>query len=240
MDLRILSIGTLAAHPLWDERHPVRTGHSTTTLIRSGDATILVDPGLPAQALKARLGERANIGPGEVTHVFLTTFNPECRRGIELFDNAEWLLSEKERELIGVPLAHSLARLAETKDLAESAGEEFDEDQQAMMAVLQRDVAVLARCKPAPDSIAPGVDLFPLPGFSEGLCGVLVNEPTRTTLICGDAIPTVEHLMEGKVLPTCANREKALESYQEAVEIADVLVLGRDNLSPSPSRGGIG
>ena len=30
---RIISIGTLAAHPLWEERNDVRTGHATTTLI---------------------------------------------------------------------------------------------------------------------------------------------------------------------------------------------------------------
>jgi hypothetical protein len=32
------------------------------------------------------------------------------------------------------------------------------------------------------------------------------------------------------VLPDCADREAAKESFEEAVEIADVLVLGRDNL----------
>lgn len=240
MDLRIISIGTLSAHPLWDERTPVRTGHATTTLVQSEGANIIIDPGLPAPALNARMSERTKLRPKDITHVFLTSFNPECRRGIELFDQAKWLLSERERESIGVPLAHSLARLAETRDLAESTGEEFGEDQRGMLAVLQRDVAILARCEAAADSIAPGVDLFPLPGFSAGLCGVLVNEPTRTTLVCGDAVPTLEHLMQGKVLPTCADREQALESFQEAVEIADVLVLGRDNLTLSPNSRGIG
>ncbi len=240
MDVRIISIGTLSAHPLWDERHPIRTGHATTTLIRTGKANILIDPGLPAVALKARLGERVDLQPEEITHVFLTSFNPECRRGIELFTKAEWLLSEKERESIGIPLAQSLARLAEMRDDAEESGEPFDEDQQGMLAVLQRDVAILARCQPAPDSITQGVDIFPLPGFSEGLCGVLINESTKTTLVCGDAVPTSEHLLQGKVLPTCADREQAMESYKEAVEIADVLVLGRDNWAQSPdSRRGI-
>jgi len=240
MDLRIVSIGTLAAHPLWDERSPARTGHATTTLVQTEGANILIDPGLPSPALNARLSERTKLRPKDITHVFLTSFNPECRRGIELFDQARWLLSEKERETIGVPLATSLARLAEARDMAESSGEEFGEDQVGMLAVLQRDVAILARCDAAEDSIAPGVDLFPLPGFSPGLCGVLVNEPTLTTLVCGDAIPTLEHLMQGKVLPTCADREQAMESFQEAVEIADVLVLGRDNQTLSPNKRGIG
>ena len=63
LDFRIISIGTLGAHPLWDERQPVRTGHATTTLIRSGDMTVIVDPGLPAPALKARLHERSGLTP---------------------------------------------------------------------------------------------------------------------------------------------------------------------------------
>ncbi len=239
MDIRILSIGALAAHPLWDERHPVRTGHSTTTLIQTSDAKIIVDPGLPAPALKARLGERAGLTPDAITHVFLTSFNPECRRGIGLFDKAKWLIAEQEREAIGVPIAQSLARLAQNKELAEHAGEEFDESQQTMFEVLERDVAELSRCEPAPDSIVEHVDLFPLPGFSAGLCGLILAEPSRTTLICGDAIPTIEHLDEGKVMPTCADRELAQESFKEAIEIADVLILGRDNMVINPTKRGI-
>ena len=239
MNIRVLSIGTLSAHPLWEERHPVRTGHATTTLIQAGDAKIIVDPGLPAPALKARLGERAGITPNQITHVFLTSFNPECRQGIGLFDQAQWMIYEKERESVGVPIAQSLARLSETRKLAEQAGEEFEENQQLMFEVLQRDVAELARCTPAPDSIIDGVDLFPLPGFSLGLCGLLISEPTQTTLICGDAIPTTEHVEQGKVLPTCADRNMAQESFKEAIEIADVLILGRDNMVLNPTTRGI-
>lgn len=239
MDARVISIGALSANHLWNERDPKRTGHATTTLVRSGHAVILVDPALPAPALRARLGERANLEPKDVTHVFLTSFNPECRRAIELFDRAEWLLSEAERETVGVPMAHSLQRLAQTKDDLDSAGESMSEDQQAMLDIIRRDVALLARTKAAEDSIAPGVDLFPLPGVTQGLCGLLLAEPTRTTLICGDAIPTQDHLEQGKVLPICWDREKAQESFQEAVEIADLLILGRDNAAMNMTRRGV-
>lgn len=239
MDIRVISIGALGANHLWNEREPKRTGHATTTLVRSGRAVILVDPGLPAPALKARLGERANLDPKDVTHVFLTSFAPECRRAIELFDRAEWLLSEAERETVGVPLAQSLHRLAQTREDLEAAGEAFDEDQAAMLEILRRDVAVLSRCRPAPDSLAAGVDLFPLPGVTAGMCGLLLGEASRTTLVCGDAIPTQDHLEQGKVLPTCWDRAKAQESFQEAVEIADLLVLGRDNAVMNMTRRGV-
>jgi glyoxylase-like metal-dependent hydrolase (beta-lactamase superfamily II) len=229
MESRVISIGALSAHPLWNEKQAVRTGHATTTLVRAGDAVILIDPGLPAPALQARLAERAGLTPADITHVFMTTFSPENRRAVELFAQAEWLISERERESVGVPLISSLARLAESAKAAKDAGEELAEDHDVMLQIVQRDVAVLQKCKAAPDSLAKGVDLFPLPGVTLGLTGILLAEPTRTTLICGDAIPTAEHLEQGKVLPSCDDREMAQESFKEAIEIADVLVLGRDN-----------
>lgn len=239
MDIRVISIGALGANHLWNERSPVRTGHATTTLVRAGKAVILVDPGLPAPALKARLGERVNLDPRDVTHVFLTSFNPECRRSLEMFDQAVWLVSERERETVGVPLAQSLHRIAQTKEELDAAGEAMEEDQDAMLRILRQDVAILSRCQAAPDSIAPGVDLFPLPGVSQGMTGLLLGEATRTVLICGDAIPTQDHLEQGKVMPNCQNREQAQESFQEAVEIADLLVLGRDNAVMNMTRRGV-
>ncbi len=66
--------------------------------------------------------------------------------------------------------------------------------------------------------------------MSPGLTGLLVGQrDDESTLICGDAVPTVEHLRERKVLPTCADVDRARTSFGEAIEIADVLVLGRDN-----------
>lgn len=224
VDIRVISIGALSAHPLWDERAPVRTGHATTTLVRVGDVAVLVDPGLPARALVARLHERAGIGPESVTHVFLTSFQPDTTRGLGAFEHAPWLVSEAEREGVGVPIAAQLQRFA-----AEGGDEEVVE-------LLRREVALLKRCKAAPDSLAPGVDLFPVHGATPGTTGLLVSEPSRTTLIAGDAVATVEHLAAGKVLPTCVDVDGAKESFQEAVEIADWFVPGRDNVVANPLR----
>lgn len=221
MDLRVISIGTLAANPLWNERTPVRTGHATTTLIRDGSAVILVDPGLPAQILVARLGERAGIGPEAVTHVFLTSFHPEARRGLEGFERAEWLISQDEREAVGVGLIQQLQR---------------SEEDAGVRTALEREIALLHRCQAAPDRITPAVHLFPLHGQSPGLTGLLLPEAARTVLVCGDAAPTVEHIQRGQVLPSAVDVTAAKESLGEAVEIADLLVPGRDNLCPSPLR----
>ncbi len=223
MDVRVISIGTLSAHRLWDESAPVRTGHATCTLVRAGDRTILVDPGLPERALVARLGERAGIGAEEITDVFLTSFKPDTSRGIRAFDDARWWAAEREREAIGVLLIDQVQRAAAAGD-------------SELRSALETDVAILQRCQPAPDSLVAGVDLFPMPGVTPGLCGLLVAEPTRTTLICGDAVPTVEHLDKGQVLQSAADVTRAQESFNEALEIADVLVLGRDNAVVNPVR----
>jgi glyoxylase-like metal-dependent hydrolase (beta-lactamase superfamily II) len=217
IDARVISIGCLSAHPLWGERAPVRTGHATTTLIRSSGATILVDPGLPEQVIAARLSERAGITPEQVTHVFLSSFHPETHRGLGAFPEATWLIHHDEREGQGVPLVHSLKRAAD-------AGE------RDVVSALEREVAILQRCRPAPDRLAPGVDLFPLPGVTPGTCGLLVALNERTLLIAGDAAPTGEHVRRGMVLPVCFDVNRARESLAEAIQIADLLIPGRDNL----------
>jgi hypothetical protein len=209
--VRVISIGTLAANPHWGERGAVRPAHATTSLIVAGSARILVDPSLPPQALVPRLAERAGVAADDITHVFLTCLNPIHRRGLLAFDKAQWLVSEREREAIGVQLIASLkeAHDAGDQDLAKTLGHEI--------AVIQRTVA-------APDRLAAGVDLFPLPTAG------------ATTLVAGDAVPTIEHLAAGQVLSPCHDLEAARESFSEAVEIADWVVCGRDNIVPNQSR----
>ena len=220
---RIISIGTLAANPHWGERGALRPAHATTTLVVSGAAKILVDPSLPAQVLVPRLAERAGIAADEITHVFLTCLNPIHRRGILAFEKAQWLVSEREREAIGVQLIGSLkeAHDAGDQDLAKTLGHEI--------AVIQRTIA-------APDRLAAGVDLFPLYGVTPGSTGLLLPTAGATTLVAGDAVPTVEHLSAGQVLSPCHDLEAARESFSEAVEIADWVVCGRDNIVPNQSR----
>lgn len=217
LEVRVISIGTLAAHPLWGEKTPVRTGHSTTTLVRSGDVTMLIDPGLPEQMLAARLSERANLRTDQITHVFLTSFHPDTHRGIGAFKGATWWISKPEREGVGLPLIQQLKKASDTGETE-------------IAELLKRQIEVLHRCEEAPEALADRVDIFPLAGLTPGMTGVLVEEPEVTTLICGDAIPTVEHLRRKMILQDASSVEKARESFAEALQIADVLVLGRDGL----------
>jgi glyoxylase-like metal-dependent hydrolase (beta-lactamase superfamily II) len=222
-EYKVISIGTLAAHLLWNEKSPVRTGHATTTLISAGTAQILVNPALPAAALLARLSERSPIRPQQITHVFLTCFEQDHRRALSAFEHAEWLIHEPEREA-------AMSAYEVTRDEARQA------DDRELIDLVEREIELLERCRNAPDSIAPSVDLFPLPGVTPGTCGLLIALPGSTALLCGDAIPTIEHLAQGKVLPNCASISQAQESFKEAIEIADVLILGRDNIAFNPVR----
>jgi glyoxylase-like metal-dependent hydrolase (beta-lactamase superfamily II) len=221
---RVISIGTLEKNPFWPREDEPRTGHATTTLIRSGDVTLLVDPGLPGQVLGARLKERSGLEPADITHVFLTSFHPDARRAIELFDGAKWLISETEREAVGVPLARQLAAAA-------------DEGETELVDMLKREVALLQRFKAAPVQIAPGVDLFPLPGVTPGMTGLILSHKRYTLLVTGDAIPTSEHLEHGQVLKRAVDVEGAKQSLQEAIDIADLFIPGRDGLLVNPVRG---
>lgn len=242
MQHSVLSIGCLSAHPLRGEQVPVRLGHATCSLIRAGDSVIVVDPGLPPEALRQRLDERAGVRADEVTHVFLTSFKADTCRGIGLFEDATWMVHEAEREGAGVPLAQLLMKVSAD---GESADGDFE-----MRAELEAQIQILQRCEPAPDTLAVDrgrgasgaggakVDLFPLPGVSPGTCGLLLTFPRQTLLIAGDAVATVEHLEQGKVLDRCHDVEQAKTSFADAIEIADMIVPGRDNLCLVPTKRG--
>jgi len=220
MDYRVISIGSLSCHELWQERVESQTAHATTTLVRSGDRVILVDPGLPSQILVARLKERTGLNPSAITDVFLTNFRPAHRRGLEALDSARWYLSDTERLAIDEYLSQQLQR-----DLPIDT-----------RVILEQEMAILKRCQVAPDRLAAQVDLFPLPGFSPGTCGLLLSHINATTLIAGDAVATEEHLEQGRVLKGCFDVQLGQDSFLEAIEIADVVVPGHGNLMLNPAR----
>ncbi len=223
IDYRVISLGTLSAHPLWDEKGERRTGHATTTLITTDDAKIVVNPGLPAQILQARMDERVNLQPRDITHVFMTSLTQDHYRGLRLFEQAEWYAFEAE----------GIAALAGLRDQLERAKSEDDDE---LEGAIQKHLELVRRCRAAEDTITKGVDLFPLPGVTPGSCGLILSLPRQTVLITGDAVATYDHLQQGKVLPHSANIEQAQESFKEAVEIADILILGRGNITFNPFR----
>ncbi len=63
---------------------------STVALVRDGDASIVVDPGMVARRSAILDPLRAlGLEPGDVTHVFLSHHHPDHTMNVALFPNAE-------------------------------------------------------------------------------------------------------------------------------------------------------
>jgi glyoxylase-like metal-dependent hydrolase (beta-lactamase superfamily II) len=221
--LDVISIGTLSRNRLWGETQGVRTAHATTSLIRSGKRNILIDPGLPAPAIVARLFERAGMRAEQIDTVFLTNFRPSHRAGLAAFLKAKVLIHEREQGVV----AEFLRQVIE-----QAPPEDVDRAQ------LAAELKLLESATPAPDKLADNVDLFPLPGYTPGTCGLLIAAATQTTLIAGDAVPTLDHFLAGQVLPDSWDINAAGESMREVYEIADLIVPGHDNLFANPRAAG--
>jgi hypothetical protein len=222
VEFTVVSIGTLSSNPFWHEPAGVRTAHATTTLVRDGRRLILVDPSLPAPALVARLFERTGLEPGRITDVFCTTLRPTHRRSLEAFPHARWLCGQEE-------LTAYRQHLDSLAGSAERMGPEA-------RAALTADRQLLERFAAAEEKLTPAVHLFPLPGPAVGSCGLLLAQPTRTTVIAGDAAVTVEHVLAGQVWSGCADAPAAKGSLSDLLEIADIIVCGHDNYMLSPTR----
>lgn len=220
----IISIGTLARNRLWNENEVVRTPHATTTLIRSGKRLILVDPGLPPAVIGARLSERTGLKPAQIDTVFLTACKPQNMAGVEAFPRAKILVHELEQ---------SFARSQLTRLIEQAPEEDIDR------AYMEKELELLERCEAAEDAVTEDVDLFPLFGYSPGLCGLLIKSPLTTALIAGAAVPTLDHFLAGQVLPDSRDIPQAQESLKEAYEIADLIVPGFDNVFLNPRSQGM-
>jgi len=197
----VLAIGTLARNRFWNETSNVREEFATSSLVRSGDTILLVDPGWPSEVMEAVLFYRAGLRPEAVTDVFLTHVDPAHLDGIELFDGARWLAYDEE-------ILYAKVELAGDPRLG---------------AIINRLVAV-------PDRLAPGIDIYPTPGHSPGHTSLMVNTAVQTTLVAGDAVLTRDHLEGGDLGPTLYDREKAQQSFTEIIEIGDFVVPGHDNI----------
>lgn len=216
---RVISIGALGCHPLRNETEARRPSHATTTLIVDGDRTILVDPGLPAEVMAARLDERAGLQPDQIDTVFLTTFRPVHRRALALFGNADWFMHEPEI----AAMQHHLDELA---GQAESAG---DADRE-VTRIVREERGLLHKVKAADERLTLQVHLFPAPGASPGSAALLLALPGRTVVVAGDAVLTQDHYEAGRIFEQAADVEQARASFAEIVEIADEIVPGHDNV----------
>ncbi len=225
----VISIGALSRNRIWGERQPSRAAHATTTLVRDGTTTILVDPALPAELLAHRLDERAGLKLDQVEVVFLTTFRPAHRRALGALGGATWLMHEPE--IVGMQdyLSEMVQRAAPDGEFTDP-GEGRDEDTAEVVRGLEADQALLARVRAADDKLSRQVHLFPAAGASPGSAALLLAAPLRTVLIAGDAILTRDHAEAGQVFEHAYSVEDAQSALREILEVADEVVPGHDNV----------
>lgn len=216
----IVSIGALSRNRFWGENEARRAAHATTTLIRDGKTTLLIDPGLPGPLLAQRLDERCGLKPEQVDAVFLTSFRPVHRRSLELFDRAAWMMNEREIEAMN-------GHLKDLQTASQGGGDPVDADLQGL---LDQERTLLGRIRPAPDKLMPRVHLFPCPGATPGSAGLLIEEGPRTTIIAGDAVVSRDYFEAGRVFEQVFDLAAAQESLRDIIEVADLIVPGHDNL----------
>ena len=220
VEYTIISIGALSANRLWNESAPVRTAHATITLVVDGDRTILVDPGLPAAVLEARVNERTGKTLADVTDVFCTTLRPAHRRGLAALPHARWWASpiEIQTYTAGMTERHDAADRLESDDAK----------------LHELELELLEHFTPVEDDFTPQVGLYPLHGASPGCTGLLLTPPTKTILIASDAAVTAEHLQRGQVWGGSHDTEEALATLTDLLEVADIIICGHDNMTLAP------
>ncbi len=221
VEYRVISIGSPAHNIIWNETRPVRTAHATTTLVTDGDRTILIDPSLPEPILAAKFFERTGRQLDCVTDVFCTTLRPDSRRALDTaFADANLWCS-------GLELEWYTRRLDELKESAERLENEDAEN-------IDKELAVIKRFRPAPEKFSPQVGIYPLAGPTPGCCGLLLTPATSTIVVAGPAAATAEHLRRGMIWEDSLDKDAAMESLKDMLELADIIVPGFDNVIFSP------
>ena len=184
----------------------------TCFVVRSGGKRVLIDTGLgPIQVPTARggdlMGELASIGiqPADIDTVFVTHLhvdhigsaaNYDANRQIQItFPNATYRWTSAEQAYWSGPLPPQ--------------------------QVARRDIfaAVAPRWQAAEGgtSLAPGVDVYALPGHTPGHAGVVVSSGTERAFILGDAIACPAQLSEDDWSSVGDVDPKLARAGQEAV-----------------------
>jgi glyoxylase-like metal-dependent hydrolase (beta-lactamase superfamily II) len=222
VEYSVISIGALSRNRLWGESAAVRTSHATTTTVFDEGKIILVDPSLPAQALAPVFNERTGKQLAAVTDVFCTTLRAVHRRSILALPEANWWAHTDEID----------AQRAKLTALLDSA-ERIDP---ADAGQIEADLKLLEGFRPAPEKFTEQVTVYPMAGATAGSAGLLLTPPTMSVVIAGDAVLTAGHVALGQVWEGCDDRERALETLRDVLELADVIVPGHDNVCISPGR----
>jgi glyoxylase-like metal-dependent hydrolase (beta-lactamase superfamily II) len=204
VDIRwdVLTIGHLSRNRYWGESddRAYREPRCTSTLIRTAEHTVVVDPGLPAEDMVRVLDRRAGITCGSVDIIFLTHFHGDHRVGLAAFPNAVWWMPPAEIE-------HWKCQLA-----ADSPDREL-----------------LDRLQLAGPELVPGIAVVATPGHSPGHASLLFESEGLRVAVAGDAAMTRDFFTHRDYYFNTVDSEAAVTSIETIGHAADVLVPGHDN-----------
>lgn len=202
---RLITTGHLSRNKFWGESEDeiYREPLATCTLIQNEKHNIIVDPSKIAEEMKNDLFNRSGLKPEQITIVYTTHMHADHFVSPELFPNAIWYMA--------------------SKDLANLKGN-WEAFSSTVKGSIRKDI--IDRYKPAPDELLPGIHTIPLPGHTEGICGLSFKAPEGRVLISGDAIMTHEFFNNLCTFNFYWDIDMANKSILKAAELADIIVPG--------------
>ncbi len=198
----VLTIGHLSRNKFWGESddQAYRAPLCTSTLIKLGDRTIVVDPGCAPNEMAHVLHQRTGLRPEAVDTVFLTHFHGDHRVGITAFPQARWCMAASEIQ-------------AWTAQVAPDSTERH----------------LLSRLEPVVDELAPGITLLPTPGHTSTHTSLSFRSAGWHVVVAGDAAMTQDFFLARDVYFNTVDRAAAVQSIETIADLADIVVPGHDN-----------
>ena len=171
----IVTIGHLSRNRYWGEDESVayRKARCTCSLISGNGQHILVDPSLPEKEMDEALLWAAGLHRQDITAVYTTHYHLDHHVD-PLFPNAKWFMPAVEIDYL--------------KNNWDSYIKVFPADNKD----------TLAHARPVGAELATGITVVPLPGHTEGICGLAFTSPEGRILLTGDAVMTREFYKAGK------------------------------------------
>ena len=216
---KTLTLGHLSRNKFWGESDAAQY-HSvvaTTTLVQTDGINILVDPTLPVEQTEALLRLHAGLGREDIHIVYATHYHGDHRVDADKYPNAKQYVSA-----------------ASLQD-AQAAIEEVRQGRGVPAFVVG-----LEDFLPAPEQLAPGVTLYPLPGHTDGNTGLMLTAQEGSVLLAGDTIMGEEYFCAGEGYWFNTSAEKTHESIVRAARDADIVVPGHGDIFLTEGRGEFG
>lgn len=157
---------------------------------------------------------KAGVNPKDVKTVIMTHLHWDHAWGFDLFENARFVIQEREVEYAVAPLPCHRSLY-----YGESIGKPQFVDFLDRVSIIDGDCA-----------IAPGVEAIYLPGHTPGFQGIAVDTEKGCHLIAGDAVGLYECMETVPYVPSGLynNLAEYYKSLYRIDEMADVVLPGHD------------